>query len=195
MFVKKTFITGILKVYYGNTVNLSANDPRRLFISSLIPHLFRCEAKYLHICDQSLSFDEVKFLIEHGNVVEFHLSTSTILDENGQYVHLEEIMKYLPNVEELALPNIKVNSKTGHALTKLNFKSKISIFSIHAIFGVSFDGNEFLKFVKANRDDKLDLRMKFNGFNFNFVTKFIEIMNDYKMSCGYVENDFSISSV
>uniref|UniRef100_A0A914QTJ4 T-box domain-containing protein n=1 Tax=Panagrolaimus davidi TaxID=227884 RepID=A0A914QTJ4_9BILA len=178
-----------------NNFNLSANDPGRLFISSLIRHLFRCEAKYLYLAYQSLSFDEVKFLIAHGNVVEFCLPDSKILDENGQYVHLEEIMKYLPNIENLVLPNIKVNSETGHALTKLNFNSKIFIFSIHAVFGDPFDKNEFLKFVKANRDDKLDLRMKFNGFNPNFVTKFIEIMDDYKMSCSYVETSFYIKSV
>uniref|UniRef100_A0A914Q917 Uncharacterized protein n=1 Tax=Panagrolaimus davidi TaxID=227884 RepID=A0A914Q917_9BILA len=100
MFVKKTFITGSIQVYPGD-MNLSDDDPGRLFISSLIPHLFRCEAKYLLIFNQSLSFDEVKFLIAHGNVVEFHLPKSKILDENGQYVHLEEIMKYLPNIEEL----------------------------------------------------------------------------------------------
>uniref|UniRef100_A0AC35GN49 Uncharacterized protein n=1 Tax=Panagrolaimus sp. PS1159 TaxID=55785 RepID=A0AC35GN49_9BILA len=177
MFVKNTFITGRIVAVRRNTVKLSANDPERLFISSLIPHLFRCEAKYLSIVDQSLSFDEVKFLISHGNVVEFCLPDSTILDECGQYVHLEEIMKYLPNVEELVLPNIKVNSETGHALTKLKFNSRIFIFSIWAIFGDPFDENEFLKFVKANRDDKLDLEMSFNEeFNREFEAKLWMIM-------------------
>uniref|UniRef100_A0A914PNE3 Uncharacterized protein n=1 Tax=Panagrolaimus davidi TaxID=227884 RepID=A0A914PNE3_9BILA len=94
IFFKNTFLTGVI-----NIENL--NPYKSNFISSIIPFLYRCEAKHISLEKQNLAFNELKFLIQHGNVVDLRIDGCEIKDEKDEYIALEDIIKYLQNVEIL----------------------------------------------------------------------------------------------
>uniref|UniRef100_A0AC35GQS7 Uncharacterized protein n=1 Tax=Panagrolaimus sp. PS1159 TaxID=55785 RepID=A0AC35GQS7_9BILA len=161
-------------------------------MSKLISRLYRCEAKYIYIFDQELAFNELEFLIKHGGIIELNLESCQIKDENDDYIFLETITKYLPNIENLQLPNIKMNANTAYVLTKQEFKGKLSCFCIKTIYGESFDPIEFQKFITVanNNDEFFSLQLLFNDLDFDakFVKKAEEIMNDYKnIDIGYYD--------
>uniref|UniRef100_A0A914QZ60 Uncharacterized protein n=1 Tax=Panagrolaimus davidi TaxID=227884 RepID=A0A914QZ60_9BILA len=140
--------------------------------------------KYIYIFDQELTFNELEFLIKHGGVTELNLESCEIKDENDDYIFLEAITKYLPNIENLQLPNIKINANTAYVLTKQKFNGKLSCFCLKTIYGELFDPIEFQKFiiVANNNDEFFSLQLLFNHLDFDasFVKNVEEIMNDYK---------------
>uniref|UniRef100_A0AC35F5M0 Uncharacterized protein n=1 Tax=Panagrolaimus sp. PS1159 TaxID=55785 RepID=A0AC35F5M0_9BILA len=160
------------------------NPHKSNFISSIIPFLYRCEAKHISLEKQNLTFNELKFLIQHGNVVDLRINDCEIKDEKDEYIVLEDIIKCLPNVEILTLPNIKTTANTGHALAKQKFNGKIYDFYIQEIYGEPFDADEFSNFLKDNRDPKmLTCQFYFNpNFNADFVEKLQIIMENFQYS-------------
>ena len=78
---------------------VQANSEVPNFVSSIIPRIYRCEAKYLDLAFQTLSFDEYKFLTQSGCVVRLDLEFSEVKDEKNEFVDLEKIMEFLPDVE------------------------------------------------------------------------------------------------
>uniref|UniRef100_A0A914P9A9 Uncharacterized protein n=1 Tax=Panagrolaimus davidi TaxID=227884 RepID=A0A914P9A9_9BILA len=148
LFFKNSVIDGciLLKDY----VFTSTDSVPSTFTSKLIPRLRCCTAKFIEIAKQHLSFVELQFLIKHGGVVHLYMYRCEIKDKNGDYIALEDIMKYLPNIEKLQLSNIRTTSKTALALTKQKFYSKLRHFSIDSIYGEPLDAKLFLKFLKVS---------------------------------------------
>uniref|UniRef100_A0A914QBZ2 DUF38 domain-containing protein n=1 Tax=Panagrolaimus davidi TaxID=227884 RepID=A0A914QBZ2_9BILA len=140
IFFNDTYITGSIEIN-------KSKEPVNKFISNLIPCLYRCEAKYINLVYQNLSFEELKFLIQHGGVIELNLSTSKIIDENDDYIFLEEITAFLPNIEKLRLERIKINANTAHVLATQKFNSKINDLFIDKICGEPFDSDQFLNYL------------------------------------------------
>uniref|UniRef100_A0A914PRA2 Uncharacterized protein n=1 Tax=Panagrolaimus davidi TaxID=227884 RepID=A0A914PRA2_9BILA len=176
-FFKNTFLTGVIDIE-------NLNPHKNNFMSSIIPFLYRCEAKHISLEKQTLTFNALKFLIQHGNVVDLRIDGCEIKDENDEYIALEDIIKYLPNVEILTLPNIKTTANTGHALAKQKFYGKLYDFFIQTIYGEPFDADEFLSFLKDNRDpEMLTCEFFFDpDFNADFVEKFQNVMKDFEDS-------------
>uniref|UniRef100_A0A914Q8I2 Uncharacterized protein n=1 Tax=Panagrolaimus davidi TaxID=227884 RepID=A0A914Q8I2_9BILA len=171
LYLKNTYITGCILISVFNTS----------FLSSIIPRLSCCEAKYVDIQFQNLSFDELKLLIQHGGVIDLCAVDCEIKDAEGEYIDLEKIMAFLPNIQFFVMNSIKVNKKTGHALSNMKFNAKLSYFSIRRICGEPFDPNEFLKYCIANKAELLHLTVDFNEeFDADFVKNFGEILSDYK---------------
>uniref|UniRef100_A0AC35GXI6 DUF38 domain-containing protein n=1 Tax=Panagrolaimus sp. PS1159 TaxID=55785 RepID=A0AC35GXI6_9BILA len=188
LFVKKMFFTGCIKVDW-------AGQPGETFMANLIPRLSQCHAKYIYLRIQSLTFNEFEFLIGHGGVVEIDVLGCQIKDENNDYVHLEEITKFLPNIEMLKLSYVKTNANTAEALLSQKFNGKFFEIHIQAIFGKPFGVNEFAQFIIANKNDRdvsfvreydFDLTMNFSKENFSvaYVNQFKEIMSGFKTSPG-----------
>ena len=72
------------------------------FLSSIIPRLCKCTAKYINIKQQNLSFEEFKFLIESGNVIRLKLWGNKItFGKAHDQISLEMITEFLPNIEDL----------------------------------------------------------------------------------------------
>uniref|UniRef100_A0AC35GUL7 Uncharacterized protein n=1 Tax=Panagrolaimus sp. PS1159 TaxID=55785 RepID=A0AC35GUL7_9BILA len=180
LFLKNTYVTGNLFVDF--CIRRCRILTNRLFVSNLIPRLYRCEAKYIHLTDQDLSFKELQFLIEHGGVVDFRSEDCEIVNENGKYIDLEKYMEYLPMVEWMELHPTYVNANIGHALAKLKFKSRNGFFSFAPVYGDPFDAKEFLKLCDAIRGESIIMDMDFDddGFNETFVGSFKEIMREYQ---------------
>uniref|UniRef100_A0AC35F114 Uncharacterized protein n=1 Tax=Panagrolaimus sp. PS1159 TaxID=55785 RepID=A0AC35F114_9BILA len=118
LFVKKMFITGIIKVF-----RTKRDD--ETFMANLISRLSHCHAKYIVLEAQNLTFIELEFLINHGGVVELNVIGCQIKDENNEYVHLEEITKFLPNIEKLQLSYVKTRVNTAKALLAQKFNAMI----------------------------------------------------------------------
>uniref|UniRef100_A0A914QQB9 Uncharacterized protein n=1 Tax=Panagrolaimus davidi TaxID=227884 RepID=A0A914QQB9_9BILA len=176
------------KLFFKNSIIggciLLEDSVQRTFTSKLISRLRCCTAKYIELHNQHLSFVELKFLIKHGGVVHLFLRGCEIKDQYGNYIALEDIMKYLPNIEELTLPNIRTTTKTARALTKQKFYSKFRHFCIDSIYGEPLDVNLFLKFLKANLDEKYPncefcFNRKYDDVAFK---EFQKVMYDYEGS-------------
>uniref|UniRef100_A0A914PK16 Uncharacterized protein n=1 Tax=Panagrolaimus davidi TaxID=227884 RepID=A0A914PK16_9BILA len=168
LFFNNIYITGSLNV---------VQHPK--FLSNLMPRIYRCDAKHIYLNSQALTFNELKFFIQHGKVVEMDLPNSQILDGNGDCVNLEAFLEYLPAIEILSLPKVKTNSKTGHALAKLKFTGNLSSLSIAKIVGEPFDPIEFQKFVVANKFVHFSMKFKFaTDFDGAFVEKFKQVMKE-----------------
>uniref|UniRef100_A0A914YDZ0 Uncharacterized protein n=1 Tax=Panagrolaimus superbus TaxID=310955 RepID=A0A914YDZ0_9BILA len=154
----------------------------------IIPRLSRSEAKYIELWNQNLSFDDLKFLIEHGNVIELFLKNCDIQEEaDGNLVELEKIMEFLPNIEKFDLYPVKCNSNTGHALSNLKFNSKINYLCLANINGESFDPNEFRKFCTANQAQSFSLIMAFD-IDKSLLFEFVSVMFEYAES--FEDTDF-----
>uniref|UniRef100_A0A914PNZ0 Uncharacterized protein n=1 Tax=Panagrolaimus davidi TaxID=227884 RepID=A0A914PNZ0_9BILA len=125
--------------------------------STLLPRIYRCEAKFISLYGQSISFDELKFLIKHGGVVSLDLGRSEIKDEKGDSVCLDQIIQFLPY---------------------------IAMLDIDYILGEPFDADEFIKFCKTNGDDvRFGIGLRFAPtFDRGFIEKFKETMEDYEES-------------
>uniref|UniRef100_A0A914Q686 Uncharacterized protein n=1 Tax=Panagrolaimus davidi TaxID=227884 RepID=A0A914Q686_9BILA len=182
LFLKNTYVTGNL---FANLCAWRGSHPvlmNRRFVSNLIPRLYRCEAKYIHLTDQELSYKELLFLVEHGGVVDFRSHGCKIVDENGKHIDLEKYMEYLPKVEWLELCPTYVNANTGHALAELKFSSKIEFIFFEPIYGYRFDAKEFIKFCDAIRGGSITVDMVFDDDDFNeaFVESFKEIMSKFQ---------------
>uniref|UniRef100_A0AC34FB10 Uncharacterized protein n=1 Tax=Panagrolaimus sp. ES5 TaxID=591445 RepID=A0AC34FB10_9BILA len=65
----------------------------------ILPRIHQCEAKYIDIGKQNITFQDLLLLIGHGNVYDFSLDECEIMGEDGKLVLLEKIMELLPNVE------------------------------------------------------------------------------------------------
>uniref|UniRef100_A0AC35F715 Uncharacterized protein n=1 Tax=Panagrolaimus sp. PS1159 TaxID=55785 RepID=A0AC35F715_9BILA len=172
--LKKTFITGSICIYFRD----------KTFISTLLSRIYRCEAKCITIYGQNISFEELKFLIKHGGVVHLDLNTSEIKNEKGDFVCLDQIIKFLPNILELELPKVKVNGKTGHVLAEQKFNEKITRFNIDYILGEPFDLKQFVEFCKTNGDDDhFVIKLRFAPtFDRRFIEAFKETMEDFEKS-------------
>uniref|UniRef100_A0A914QYR9 DUF38 domain-containing protein n=1 Tax=Panagrolaimus davidi TaxID=227884 RepID=A0A914QYR9_9BILA len=171
LFVKKMFITGSIKV-------AKTKQHDKTFMANLIPRLSQCHAKYIHLDYQNLTSNELEFLIGHGGVVEINVTGCQIKDGNNDYVHLEEITKFLPNIEKLGLSYVKTHANTAKALLAQKFNGKIFEIYIQKIFGEPFDAN------KNDKDEyDFDLFLTFNKENFSlaYVNEFKEIMSGLKI--------------
>uniref|UniRef100_A0A914PJG2 Uncharacterized protein n=1 Tax=Panagrolaimus davidi TaxID=227884 RepID=A0A914PJG2_9BILA len=171
-YLKNTYITG--------SIDVDIRVSNTSFISSLIPRLSCCEAKYVHLCNQNLSFDELKFFIQHGGVIDLSIGCE-VKDANGDYIDLEKIMAFLPNIQRFFMNGIKVNKKTGHALSNMKFNAKLSNFAIWGIRGKPFNLNEFLKYCIANKAEYFFMELCFDKeFDADFVGNFVKILSDYE---------------
>uniref|UniRef100_A0A914QSC2 Uncharacterized protein n=1 Tax=Panagrolaimus davidi TaxID=227884 RepID=A0A914QSC2_9BILA len=94
-YLKNTLITTTLVCSYfkPRQPGISNDD----YLSRIILRLHRCDAKYIEIWKQKLSFNELKFLIGSGNVIDLRLQGTRIMDDQNEWIYLEKIMEFLPN--------------------------------------------------------------------------------------------------
>uniref|UniRef100_A0AC34G1Y4 Uncharacterized protein n=1 Tax=Panagrolaimus sp. ES5 TaxID=591445 RepID=A0AC34G1Y4_9BILA len=90
----KFYVTTVLR-----SINYESNNSRLL--SNIISRFYQCDAKYITISDQNLSFEELQFLIGHGNVIKLDCQNVKIEYSENQPVILEDIMALLPNIKIL----------------------------------------------------------------------------------------------
>uniref|UniRef100_A0AC34G1P8 Uncharacterized protein n=1 Tax=Panagrolaimus sp. ES5 TaxID=591445 RepID=A0AC34G1P8_9BILA len=171
---KNTVVTTVLSIGLFSSRNFMAKE--------ILPRLSRCDAKYIELWNQNFTFDELKFLVEHGNVVELFLLNCDVKEKvGGNIVELEKIVELLPKIEKLDLYPVKCNANTGKALANMKFNSKIDYLCLANINGEIFDANEFLKFCDTNRAKYFSLIMAFD-FDESLVAEFVSVILDYSES-------------
>uniref|UniRef100_A0AC34GA89 FTH domain-containing protein n=1 Tax=Panagrolaimus sp. ES5 TaxID=591445 RepID=A0AC34GA89_9BILA len=133
----KVFISTVLSVNYFKNGALS----------NFISRLYRCTAKYVDISKQNLTFNELKFLIGHGDVIEIKLSS--VKDQNGNPFKFEDIIPFIPKIQKLHIVDIVYSSVISQFLLDFSFKNKIERFE----FGdaeILPDPAEFVEFILKN---------------------------------------------
>uniref|UniRef100_A0AC34F2W6 Uncharacterized protein n=1 Tax=Panagrolaimus sp. ES5 TaxID=591445 RepID=A0AC34F2W6_9BILA len=177
----------VLKNLYITTVFYFWNYklPTNYLSREIVPRIFRCDAKYVELIFQNLSFAELLFFIGHGNVVDLRLIHCEIKDVDGSVVVLEKIMEHLPNVKYIKLHPVTCGENTGHALANLKFNEKIFEMCF-GLVGKRFDAVQFLNFCVTNRAEQqfhLEMQFNLNNFGEEFVQEIKTLMEGYKKSC------------
>uniref|UniRef100_A0A914YIJ7 Ribosomal protein S2 n=1 Tax=Panagrolaimus superbus TaxID=310955 RepID=A0A914YIJ7_9BILA len=84
----KLWITDRLPVYRQHVSNNS-------LVSSIIPKIYQCDAKYLILCDQVISLNELIFLCSSAEALDFKRVTV----KNGTVLAFEKFFEQLPQIK------------------------------------------------------------------------------------------------
>uniref|UniRef100_A0AC34FLU3 Uncharacterized protein n=1 Tax=Panagrolaimus sp. ES5 TaxID=591445 RepID=A0AC34FLU3_9BILA len=87
-------------------------------LCSLIPKLYKCDAKYIDISDEQLTMDEFKFFIGHGNVNDLRFCRLKITDGNGEQLFVEDILAFTPKLQYLMQVFSKYRFKMAKGLSR-----------------------------------------------------------------------------
>uniref|UniRef100_A0A914Y295 F-box domain-containing protein n=1 Tax=Panagrolaimus superbus TaxID=310955 RepID=A0A914Y295_9BILA len=117
-------------LYISNSLFVKARG--RNFISKcLIPTIYRCNAKYIEIAQQILTWRELLRIIGHGNVEVLHLKNVRLNSDTP--IYLEDLMAQLPNIIRFRADCVHYNPQTITNLLQLNFTHKFKSFNIYNI--------------------------------------------------------------
>uniref|UniRef100_A0A914YMK4 Uncharacterized protein n=1 Tax=Panagrolaimus superbus TaxID=310955 RepID=A0A914YMK4_9BILA len=168
--------TGIENIYLSTALKImSLRD--RMMLSKFIPKMFKCDAKYISIVNQNLTFKELQFLIGHGNVVDLSLSEVHIIDgDNKKEVVIEDIIKLIPKAQFIDIAGIASTPKTAQILSQLKFENKMESFNLKM---ENLEPNDFVEFIKKNLAPKsrIFIHFKFNH-NVDNIFNFREIVEN-----------------
>uniref|UniRef100_A0AC34G0Q4 Uncharacterized protein n=1 Tax=Panagrolaimus sp. ES5 TaxID=591445 RepID=A0AC34G0Q4_9BILA len=109
-----------------------------------------CDIKRLTLRDQELLIDEFKFLASSGTVESLVFYATTIKKENGDIIFFDQLLEFLPNVENIRVFNYGAtlfSSNFDNIFAKIN-TSKFKDFDVRMTFYNDFE--KFIKFVKHN---------------------------------------------
>uniref|UniRef100_A0A914PHP5 Uncharacterized protein n=1 Tax=Panagrolaimus davidi TaxID=227884 RepID=A0A914PHP5_9BILA len=129
---------------YLSVVNSRCSD----LLSSFIPKIHICEAKYIEISFQNLTFDEFKFLAK--NAVELNMREVSIINsDNGERVTIENLLSAVLNIQFFEISEPIITPNTAEMLSKIKFKNKIQRFMLYFVRDLpEFDA--FSAFIKEN---------------------------------------------
>uniref|UniRef100_A0AC34FZC6 Uncharacterized protein n=1 Tax=Panagrolaimus sp. ES5 TaxID=591445 RepID=A0AC34FZC6_9BILA len=69
-------------------------------LSTFLPNIFQCNAKFLKISSQNITLKELVFLVGHKNVEKLLLSECKIANDKNEDVDLSEILALTPKIIE-----------------------------------------------------------------------------------------------
>uniref|UniRef100_A0A914PRN0 Uncharacterized protein n=1 Tax=Panagrolaimus davidi TaxID=227884 RepID=A0A914PRN0_9BILA len=84
----------------GNFFGIYIKEVSLNFVPSIIPHLYRVDAKLLYLCDLVISYTDFLFLSSNARDVIFYYTV--IKYKNGKNVPLEKFVKALPKIKWFA---------------------------------------------------------------------------------------------
>uniref|UniRef100_A0AC34FQW3 DUF38 domain-containing protein n=1 Tax=Panagrolaimus sp. ES5 TaxID=591445 RepID=A0AC34FQW3_9BILA len=177
--------TGLENIYLSTTLQIIT--PRdRMLLSDFIPKMFRCDAKYISIANQDLTFKELKFLIGHGNVVDLYLLEVKTIDEQNKEIAVEDVLKLVPKVQFINIGGIPDTPKTAQILSQLKFENKIESFNLNI---ENLEPHDFVEFIKKNMAPKsrIFIHYKFKN-NAEVISNFRQIVGN-AINLHWNEND------
>uniref|UniRef100_A0A914P3A4 DUF38 domain-containing protein n=1 Tax=Panagrolaimus davidi TaxID=227884 RepID=A0A914P3A4_9BILA len=159
-------------VYLSTVLYCDGMD--RKCLSKLIPKMYECNAKYITIIDQDISFNEFIFLVGHGNVLELTLVDVRIVDDGGKLISLEDIIALMPSIERISGDNIPTNKETLTKLLKIPFTSKFDKILLRSVNVSHFNPEQVIEFLKKNVAADCDVGINFiqNGENEERIDEF-----------------------
>uniref|UniRef100_A0A914Q8X4 Uncharacterized protein n=1 Tax=Panagrolaimus davidi TaxID=227884 RepID=A0A914Q8X4_9BILA len=165
-----------LENLYLSTV-LQIITPRdRMLLSDFIPKMFKCDAKYISITNQDLTFEELYFILGHGNVLDLHLSEVGIIDGNGKAVPIEDVLKLCLKAQFINIGGVSDTPDTAKILSEMEFENKIESFNLKID---DLEPNAFVEFLKKNiaPKSKIFIHYKFNN-NAQIISNFRQIVSN-----------------
>uniref|UniRef100_A0A914PCK0 Uncharacterized protein n=1 Tax=Panagrolaimus davidi TaxID=227884 RepID=A0A914PCK0_9BILA len=150
----KLWITDELVV----TPKTSVKAGNQSILSSLMPKLYRCDAKYLHLYDQVITFRDLSLLISSADDISFY--DATIKNENGSNVALEKVIEIAVKAKSIVISSnnvlTNITSKTFTELLKIPHFRQIDYCCIEDIPDI-FDIEAFYTYMKKNKTTKFNL--------------------------------------
>uniref|UniRef100_A0A914QUQ3 Uncharacterized protein n=1 Tax=Panagrolaimus davidi TaxID=227884 RepID=A0A914QUQ3_9BILA len=86
------------KIFISNGFSFDIYPKDVKAFSKFIPKIYKCTPKYVYINEQHLTYEELKFLIGHGDVIDLHIN---IRDQNGKQFKFEDILKLIPKAKHM----------------------------------------------------------------------------------------------
>uniref|UniRef100_A0A914QPT5 Uncharacterized protein n=1 Tax=Panagrolaimus davidi TaxID=227884 RepID=A0A914QPT5_9BILA len=141
----------ITEGFYGFT---GKND----LVSSLIPKLYKCDAKMLHLFDQIITSDELLFLASNAEEIDF--SEVVVKYADGSVVPLEKVVEVLPKIKTIRYcctpTSPSVTGKTFKELMKIPHFMTLYSFKLWNV-PEEFDLESYYIYMKNNERTKVKL--------------------------------------
>uniref|UniRef100_A0A914QW75 Uncharacterized protein n=1 Tax=Panagrolaimus davidi TaxID=227884 RepID=A0A914QW75_9BILA len=171
----------IIEGFYGYT---GSNH----IVSSLIPKLYKCDAKWLDLVNQIITFDELLFLASNAEHFDFY--GVVVKYEDGSLVPLEKVVEALPKIKTIEYTCTPTSpSVTGKTFRKLmNIPHFMTLDSLK-LWNVpeEFDFECFYIYMKKNERTEVEVEFGFplsDGYKIrlnSIVDEIIATQNhDYK---------------
>uniref|UniRef100_A0A914Q4Z5 DUF38 domain-containing protein n=1 Tax=Panagrolaimus davidi TaxID=227884 RepID=A0A914Q4Z5_9BILA len=129
---------------------INESPDESILLTENISKIYRCDAKCINIRGQVLTWDELKFLIGHGNVEDLLLVDNFLINEDNVFeFSLAEIAKIVPKIKFFDVTSPILSSNTFSTIAKLPFKNKIQSFKLSGIVE-ELEPHAFGEFVTKN---------------------------------------------
>uniref|UniRef100_A0AC34G8G3 DUF38 domain-containing protein n=1 Tax=Panagrolaimus sp. ES5 TaxID=591445 RepID=A0AC34G8G3_9BILA len=150
IFDKKLWITDSI------TVTNDARGKPNLISSIVVPKLYKCDAKNLHLGNQIISYKDFCFLA--ANVEKIDVYEGIVKHEDGSAVGFEKLVEALPKLKFIfyIFDKLNVTKKTVDELVKLPHFSKIDTFVLMKI-PEALDINALYAYMKKNKHTVFEL--------------------------------------
>uniref|UniRef100_A0AC35GCQ6 Uncharacterized protein n=1 Tax=Panagrolaimus sp. PS1159 TaxID=55785 RepID=A0AC35GCQ6_9BILA len=131
---------------------------------------------------KKLTYNELKFFIESGNVELLDMYDSKITDEKNENVPLEDILKLVPKIRYFQKIEIKCTPKTAEILANFNFQNKIKSMELMKLYGTPLNVEAFKEFSIKNMGKTFVFALVFQegSVTDEFCLNFKEAMEDKK---------------
>ena len=82
-------------LHISNNFTFHCSDPTKLH--SMIPKLHRCDARFIYLHNQNLTYDELKFLLNPKRVEKLTYVKNLVIKNDGNEISIEDIFDMVPN--------------------------------------------------------------------------------------------------
>ena len=108
--------------------------------SSIVPRIYRCDLYLLRLSHQSLTFDEFQIFTSSAILEELHLRETTVKNDDGSIVPIEQLIEPLPELIEFYYFNVSgddglqtITSETAANLNAIPHFHQIESFKMYEI--------------------------------------------------------------
>jgi hypothetical protein len=151
---------GLNNLRIANAV-IVRNHFRHDLLSTIIPKLDSCVARFIRIHAQILSASDYGFLTSSGNVEKIVLSEVTIYEKDGTLISLENLLKPLPKAIHIEIPiKTAITSATASILSKMKRESKFDLLQFFICAHLYPKG--FIKFLTENAAENSCVKIHFD---------------------------------
>uniref|UniRef100_A0A914PQE8 Uncharacterized protein n=1 Tax=Panagrolaimus davidi TaxID=227884 RepID=A0A914PQE8_9BILA len=152
------------------------NPPKN--VSWIIPKLYKCDAKYLGLVNDVISYEDFLFL--SSNLEEIILYKCIVKKDNGSIVPLEKLVQVLPKIKSILFcenfDETSITSNIVKELLELQHFSKIDKFELQNIPEI-FDIETFFTYLKKNKHTKFTITFV-NSISETYKNRLKEIVDE-----------------
>uniref|UniRef100_A0AC35EY85 Uncharacterized protein n=1 Tax=Panagrolaimus sp. PS1159 TaxID=55785 RepID=A0AC35EY85_9BILA len=149
-----------------------------LIFTSILPKLYKCEAKKVNICDQVISFNDLSMFTKTAEDITF--DTVTVRNYDNSIVPFEKIFEAFINAKMFRFFSYSflsnITSKTFNELLKIPHFSKLQLMDFDNICD-TFDIEAFYVYMKENKTTKFRLQFD-NSISAPYKNRLEEIIDE-----------------